>query len=234
MCSTLDDLEIQAQTNEKMPSSGKMEITADEMALDLDDEEKALFKKYQPIITLVVYKFSYIGGHKRAEDAWKYYLGLEGQGLELSDVYQIAKMILLKNIRKIKNKPIHNVGAYLFKGLYRQLKYRIDQQEEYTGFDFLYEKGKELQAEYTMDAEFDYQELKAIMHSMLENLDERRRYVIEWLYGFNGREIQSMAAIGRSLGVSYQRIQGLHTSIMKRIRKDKNLMEKLKPFLNKQ
>ena len=81
-----------------------------------------------------------------------------------------------------------------------------------------------------MEDEFDKRELETILRAVMNDLDERRRYVIECLYGFNEREIKSMAEIGRSLGVSYQMVQSLHKSSIRRIRKNKNVLGRLKPF----
>ena len=140
-------------------------------------------------------------------------------------------MVLIKAIRKIKNKKIHNVCAYLFKALYRQLKYHITKQSAFTGLDSVYKKWGEPEDPYKMEDAIAYRELKNILGTMLDNLDERRRYVIESLYGLNGREIKSKAAIGRSLGVSYQWVHSLHKSSISKIRKNKQLLGRLKQFL---
>ena len=231
MVNPIDNVELETKTTGRGPFSGETEKVRIEEPLVQDEEEKALFQRYQPIITKVVYKFSYISGYKKSEDAWKYYLGLEFKGIGINDLYQIGEMVLIKAIRKIKNKKIHNVGAYLFKALYRQLKYHITKQAAFTGLDSVYKRWGEPVNPYKMEDAIANRELKNIIGSMLDNLDERKRFVIESFYGINGREIKSMAAIGRSLGISYQNVQSLHRSSIRKIRSNKKLLGRLKPFL---
>jgi len=190
-------------------------------------EEEALFKRYQPIVTAIVYKFSFLGGHKRAEDAWKHYLGLEAMGLELSDVYQIGEMALVEILRKIESRKVENVGAYLFKALYREIKRYITRQNVFTEIDDVYEGEKAPRDSFNVEDKISRQEIKGILGSMLDTLDERRRYVIESLYGLNNTKLKSKKEIGQVLGITYQRVQGLHNSTIRRIRKDKDLIERL-------
>ena len=232
MVNPIANLESQTKITGRGPSFGETEKVHVEEPVVLDEDEKALFQRYRPIITKVVYKFSYISGYKMSNDGWKYYLGLEFKGIGVNDLCQMGEMVLIKTIRKIKNKNIDNVGAYLFKALYRQLKYHITKQSAFRGLDAVYTRWGEPEDSFKMEDAIAYRELKNIMAAMLDNLDERKRYVIENLYGLNGREIKSKAEIGRSLGVSYQWVDCLHKSGISKIRKNKQLLWRLKQFLN--
>ena len=193
-------------------------------------EEETLFQRHQPMITRVIYKFSYIGGYKKTEDAWNHYLGLEFKGIGINDLYQEGEIILINTIRNIKNKKVHNVGAYLFKALYRQLKYYITKQSTFTGLDSVYKKLGEPEDLHKTEDTFAHQELKKIIMVALNNLGYRKKHVIENLYGLNGNEIKSMAALGRSMGISYQGVQSLQRTSFKEIKKNKILLENLKYF----
>jgi RNA polymerase sigma factor (sigma-70 family) len=232
MVNPFNNVELQTKTIDRRPSSLGNEKGQAEGSLGLDEEETALFTQYQPLVTKIVYKFSYIGGHKKTECAWKYYLGLEFKAVEINDLYQIGKMVLMEAIRKIKNKKIKNVCAYLFKVLYRQLKHHITKQAEFINLDPVYEERGEPEDPYSMEDAIAYRELKNILGAILDNLDEREKYVIESLYGLNNTEIKSKAEIGKSLGMCSQRVQSLHTSSIRRIRKNKRVLARLEPFLH--
>lgn len=194
----------------------------------MTNHELELFNKYQTVITRVVYKFRYLGGNKHIENCWRHYIGLELYGLDLHDVYQIANSILIENIRKLQYRTVDNPWAYLFKAVYRQLLYRINKQEQHINAGFLCDDYHGL---YTLDSMLDDKELHDIVHDIIGAMDYKRRYVICHLHGIDNCDIQSMAEIGRELGVTYQRVQGIYKSIMRSIHKDRRVMDKLQSML---
>lgn len=171
--------------------------------LDLNDREMELFEEFQSFIPYLVSKF---GGKEKKK------------GIEIEDVYQEAKMRLARIIKTSSRYEIDNWNNYLFKAVYREIRDYLETPFTFVDIESVYE------GEWLKDVSNDPEENligKEVWDTMLvqiDKLEDRRKYVIESLYGLNGREIKSLAAIGREFGVTYQMISFLHRSGLKKIR----------------
>ncbi|MGA1826288.1 MAG: hypothetical protein ACMUIP_16660 [bacterium] len=123
-----------------------------------------------------------------------------------------------------------NSNTYLTGDKRGKITGHTNNQNGYISLDAVYDEWEEPEDPRRMEDDFDKRELQAILRPIIGSLDERRRYVIESLYGFNGRKIKSKAAIGRALGISRQKVQSLHISVIRGIRENKDLLERLRPF----
>ncbi|GAF91608.1 unnamed protein product [marine sediment metagenome] len=200
----------------------------------MNPEDKKLLDKYQPLLTSVVFKFS--NNYQNKRDLYFYCrdVNLHHKGINTSDLYQFGEIILINVLSEIRNKniKIENLGAYLFTAVYRQLRYLISKQDKFTEFDLFCEKRQESQGLYEVETKYDHKELKTILYSIIEQLDDKKKYILESLYGLNGKKIKSQAQIGREIGVSYQWIGSIHNRSIKKIRKNKELLSRLRSFLD--
>ena len=74
--------------------------------------------------------------------------------------------------------------------------------------------------------------LKRNVRSLLENLTERERYVVERRYGLDGGGCATLAEIGAGIGVTRERVRQIHTSALSRLHSralDAELESFLKP-----
>jgi len=198
----------------------------------MNPEDKELLDEYQALLTTVVFKFSNSYHNKRDLYFYCRDVNLHYRGICTSDLYQFGEIILIETIKKIKNKDIQNISAYLFTAVYRQLRYLVNKQDGFVEFDSSCEEKQKLQISPTVESEYDYRELKKILYSIIEQLDNRRKYVLESLYGLNEKEIKSQAQLGRELGISYQMVASLRDSSFRKIKKNKKSLINLRVFLD--
>ena len=124
-----------------------------------------------------------------------------------------------------------NSNTYFTGGKRGKITGHTNNQNGCICLDAVYDEWEEPEDPRRIEDDFDKRELQAILRPIIGSLDARRRYVIELLYGYNGREIKSKAAIGRVLGISRQKVQSLHLSVIRGIRQNRKLLAILKPFL---
>lgn len=139
------------------------------------------------------------------------YAALAHKGITLDDLYQQGHLTLLLLLTDRDLGNCTHPDAYVSKILYRRLKLYIDQSER---IDVLPREHN--YPSYTLDENgHDVERLT----EALTTLDDRRHYVLACLYGLEGSDIKSKAQIGRELGVSYQMVQSLHKSSLRKLNK---------------
>ena len=70
-----------------------------------------------------------------------------------------------------------------------------------------------------------------IIQSMLQEIPERERYILECRYGMNGQEPQTLQQIGTKLNLSRERIRQIQTKAEKRL-KTKGMKHDLKHYIS--
>jgi len=73
--------------------------------------------------------------------------------------------------------------------------------------------------------EFDQAALGRALATLLPDLDQRDRSVIEWRYGLGGRPPQTLAEIGRRLGVSRERVRQIEKQALGTLRESRAARE---------
>ena len=177
--------------------------------------ETEIYKKHHSVIDMVTNKFKF---------------SLCGRGLEFDDLRQEGEIIYIRAIHKMDSDKVSNIGAYLWKAVYRQLKVYIEQKDSLLCCDSIYDdyySAKTLGEPKNIDKD----RLVSIMQEVLSKLDDKKRYVMESLFGFNGKDVMSQAQIGRTLGMSYQGVACNCNTVLGQLRKDKDLMARLKEFI---
>ena len=152
------------------------------------------------------------------------------RGLELDDLRQIGEIAYIKTIQKLNENRVLNIKAYLWKAVYRQLKIDIEKNDSFICCENIYEMMSNVY-DRSAASDINKDKLVLIMQEILSKLDEKKRFVIESLYGFNNKII-SQAQIGRTLEMSYQGVASKRDVVFREIRRDKELMYKLEEFIN--
>ena len=173
-----------------------------------------VYNKYHNVVSMVANKFKF---------------NLCIKGLERNDVKQAAEMIYIRTIQKMDINKASNVGAYLWKAVYRQLKTYIEKNDYLLCCDVLDESYDQANA-LDIQKDIDMMKLAAIMQELLERLDDKKRYIVEHFFGFNGKDVMSQAEMGRTLGMSYQGVACNCNTVIGQIRRDTRLMSTLNEF----
>lgn len=71
--------------------------------------------------------------------------------------------------------------------------------------------------DFSIDRELEHNELHNILNSMIDNLDERSKQVIELRVGFNGNRVHTLEEVGSMLGITRERVRQIEKKALKKL-----------------